>query len=74
MNKISILRHLAYRYKDAPVEWFWWLDQDTLFANMTTDIPWRRYGDADMVLWTPWGKEKMLQSADAQGEGDRGGW
>lgn len=28
MNKIQVLRYLAYRYRDDPhIEWFWWLDQ-----------------------------------------------
>lgn len=61
MNKIAVLRHLAYQHKDDPsYAWFWWLDQDTLFANITHDIPWQRYGDADLVLWTPWGPDRLL--------------
>lgn len=84
MNKIAVLRYLAYRHKvrrhvspwsfheltcqdDPHVEWFWWLDQDTLFANITSDVPWQRYGDADMVLWTPWGADRLLSQADPVG-------
>lgn len=68
MNKISVLRYLAYLHKDDPhVDWFWWLDQDTLFANITHDVPWQRYANADMVLWTPWGADRLLSHADPVG-------
>lgn len=34
---------------------------------MTADVPWQRYAGADMVLWTPWGAERLLTKADPVG-------
>ncbi len=51
-NKIAILRHLTRIYTSAAMEWILWVDNDTLFGLMDRIIPFMRYANKDLVVWS----------------------
>lgn len=64
-NKVAVLLALMRNGQYAHTEWFLWVDYDTLFANMSTTIPFHKYAGKDLVVWGD--HQKMLHDYDAHG-------
>lgn len=46
--KLPLIRKLLLSHPE--VEFLWWMDSDTMFTDMTFEVPWERYKDHNLVL------------------------
>lgn len=46
-SKMSLIRQLMLSHPE--VEWFWWMDSNALFTNMSFEVPFLNYEDYNMV-------------------------
>lgn len=46
--KLPLIRRLMLSHPE--VEWFWWMDSDALFTDMSLEIPLRRYAAHNLVV------------------------
>ncbi|CAI5474137.1 unnamed protein product [Closterium sp. Yama58-4] len=47
-EKLPLLRRLMLAHPD--IEWFWWIDSDSIITDMKFELPWRKYKDVSMVV------------------------
>ncbi|KAK2649440.1 hypothetical protein Ddye_016929 [Dipteronia dyeriana] len=53
--KLPLLRKLLLSHPE--VELLWWMDSDALFTDVSSEVPWERYKDYNLVMH---GRDKMV--------------
>ena len=65
-NKQAMIQKLLAEYSPAEAAWIWWLDIDTVVANLGLHLPLAKYEGFDLVAWGR--KEHILEGRMNEGE------
>ena len=58
-NKESVIRKLLSETSRDAAEWVWWMDADTLVANLAAVPRFAEYEGYDLVVWG--NREKLME-------------
>ncbi len=50
-NKEAMIQKLLAEYGPEEAAWIWWIDVDTVVANMALPLPLAKYEGYDLVAW-----------------------
>ena len=65
-NKEAMIRKILVEYSPEEATWIWWVDIDTVVANIALPLPLEHYDGYQMVAWGR--KEHILEGHMNDGE------